>query len=99
MRNGRPKPIGSLKGGDGEVATDLDCVEATPAAKQIAENALQAGSGIMGAGGATIGEQHTQWSSGRLVLRKPTPEGPCRSKTATTSEPHEFIGAVGSHRS
>ena len=99
MRNGRAKPVGLRKGGEGDVSTGQKKTDAMSAAKLIGEHALREGSGTTGADGATPGEQHTQWSSGRLVLCKPTPEAPCKSKTTNASEEHEFIGALGSHRS
>ena len=100
MRNGRPNPAESRKGGDGDITVGQKPPGPPPAArKETSENAFHAGTGIAGTEGVRVGEQHTQRSSGKSTARKPAVDGPCRPNAATDSAPHEFIGAVGSHRS
>ena len=81
------------------IPSGLNDVELAPHANSFADDVPNAGCGTTGAGGANNGEQQTQRSSCRLALWKWTPEGGSRVPASTASEPHEFIGAVGSHRS
>ena len=82
-----------------DIAGGLNSAETPVHANLFTDGVPKAGLGRTGAGGATSGEQQTQWSSGRLTLRQATPEGACQSRTAMASEPDEFMDAEGSYRS
>ena len=81
------------------IPSGLNDVAITPDANSFADDARKADCGTTGAGGASTGEQQTQRSSCKLALWKWTAEGGCRLTASTASEPHEFIGALGAHRS
>jgi hypothetical protein len=99
-RSGRSNAVGSGNGGEPDIAGNFNSAEATVYATSVSEGGvLKAGCGTTGASGATIGEQQTQLSSGRLAPCSPTPQGICKSRTAADSGPDEFIGAEGSNRS
>jgi len=81
------------------IPSGLNDVEIAPHANSLADDAPKEGCGTTGAGGANNGEQQIHRSSCRLALWKWTPEGGCSLTATTASEPNEFIGAPGSHRS